>query len=236
MDALDDVRDLRLDDGLEGVRRRGEDPRPEVAGAGQVDLAAAGTERVDQLLWHPGRDELRRDLGLDPVREQRAGDRQADRSSDLLEERQAACRHADPVGRHGVLDDQGEHRERRPDPEPGQGHPQPEDGAVRFGPEVGHEEQRQAEQQQRPEHQVLVAADAGHDLAGRDRAEDEPGEQREDVVARFGCAGAGDCLEPARQEDDPGEEPEACEEHRGHGDREGPQAEQVERHDRIGGP
>ena len=128
---------------LAAVGHGGEDPRAEIARAGQVELPAArALERVDHRLGHAGRDELGRDLRRQPVGEQRPGDREADRSADLLEERQAARRDADPVGRHGVLDDQREDGERRPDPEPGQDHPQPEGRPIRVGAEVRHQEER----------------------------------------------------------------------------------------------
>ena len=238
MDAGHDVRHLRLDDGLEGVRCRREDLRPEIAGARQVELAApaAAGEGVDHLLRHSGRDELRRDLRLHPVREQRSGDRQPDGPADLLEEREAARGDADPIGRHGVLDDQREDRERRPDPEPGESHPQPQGRAIRRGPEVREEQQRRRQQQERAEDQELVAPDPGDDLAGRDRAEDQSRQQGQDVVTRLRCARSDDGLEPAREEDDRGEEPEAGEEHRRHGDRERPQPEQAKRNDRVLGP
>ena len=80
--------------------------------------------------------------------------------------------------------------------------------------EVGREEHPDGQQEQRPEHEELVATDPGDDLARGDRAEDEPAKERQEAVARRRRAVTGHGLEPARQEHDEGEEAEGREEHR----------------------
>ena len=121
--------------GLRLGRHDGEDPCPRSPVPVRSTLAPA-RELVDDLLGHARHDELGRDLGPQPVGEDRAGDRQADRPADLLEEREAARRDPDPVGGHGVLDDQREDRERRTDAEAGEDHPEPEHRAVGVGVQV----------------------------------------------------------------------------------------------------
>ena len=102
----------------------------EIARAGQVERAAAGSAarelgRRTAAARRPSTSWVGISVVI-AVREDRTRERQPDGPADLLEERQAARRDADPVGRDGVLDDQREDRERRPDPEAGQGHPQPQ--------------------------------------------------------------------------------------------------------------
>ena len=121
-----------------------QDPRAEVARAGQVDRASAATaaELRDQLL--AARRPSTSWIGISAVSRSAKSVPaivRPDRSADLLEERQAARRVADPVGRHGVLDDEREDRERRADAEAGQDHPQPQDRPVGVGVEVRHQEQ-----------------------------------------------------------------------------------------------
>ena len=62
---VDDVGISGCDDGLLIGRHDGEDPRPEIAGAGQVEprRRATAAELVDHLRRHAGLRELDRDLG-----------------------------------------------------------------------------------------------------------------------------------------------------------------------------
>ena len=93
-------------------------------------------------------------------------------------------------------------------------------GRSRLGGEVREHEQAEREQEQRAEHQHLVLAGSGDDLARGVALKIRPPTERQEAVARDRGARPADRLEPARQEDDRAEEPERREEHRGHGDRE----------------
>jgi hypothetical protein len=160
-------------------RHRGQDPLAEIAGPLQVGAGspAAPGEGRGEWLGHAGRHQPGRHLLGEPLAEDGAGDGQPDRAPDLLEERDAACRCADLLRRHGVLDDQGEHRERRPDAETRQDHPEPEDRPIRVGAQVRHEEEAERQQDQRADHHQLVAMGPRHDLAGGDRREDHPDDE-----------------------------------------------------------
>ena len=72
-----------------------------------------------------------------------------------------------------VLDDEREDRERRPDADPGERHPEPQDRPVVSGAEVRQQEQADREQRAATRRSGLVAAGPGHDLARGDRADDE---------------------------------------------------------------
>ena len=119
----------------------------EVAGPGQVDRASAAAA-ANWATICCGHARLRR-AGSGSRSSSRSAKTvpaivRPDRAADLLEERQAARRHADPVGRDRVLDDEREDRERRPDAQAGDDHPEPQDRPVRVGVEVGQQEQPDA--------------------------------------------------------------------------------------------
>ena len=89
--------------------------------------------------------------------------------------------------RHGVLDDDREDRERRPDAETGQEHPQPDDrqrGVRAFSWVMNRV--ADADQDDRPDQQPLVATGARHEEPGHDGAEDQPDHQGQRGQARIG--------------------------------------------------
>ena len=190
-------------------------------------------ERVRELRRHPGRDELLRHLLQQLAAEDRARDREADRPAELLEQRQAARAGPEVAHWHGVLHRQREDREGRPDAEAGDEHPQPQERKRRIGPEVRHQEEAEREQEHRSDDQCLVPTGPRHELSGADGGDDQTADKREDLVAGLGCRAAVHELEPARQEDDRGEEAHRGQEHRGHAGREGPEPEELQRDDRL---
>ena len=124
MDRVDDAGDERLYERLRLRRDGRQDPLAEVASSCHVGVSTARhCELLGELRGHPGGDQPRRDLLCEAAREDRSGDRQAYRAADLLEEGEAAGRDADSIGRDGVLNDQGEDRERRPDAQARKHHP-----------------------------------------------------------------------------------------------------------------
>ena len=72
--------------------------------------------------------------------------------------------------------------------------------------------------------QRLVATGPRHELSGADGGDDQTADQRQDLVARLGRRAAVHELEPARQEDDRGEEAHRRQEHRDHAGGEGADA------------
>src|SRR5207245_10049298 len=113
----------------------------------------------------------------------RPRDREADRSANLMEERQAAGGRPDLSRRNRALNDEGEDREDRTDSDTGDEHPGPEQWQRCVGAKVREEEQADREHHRGAQREQLVATGPGHDLPGADRADDQAAEQREDLIA-----------------------------------------------------
>ena len=169
------------------------------------------------------------------VAEQRERERDPDRGADLAEERQVARGRSQLLEGHRVLHDDREHGERGPDAEAGDEHPSPQGQVRRVRAQLGHEGEADDQQRHSDDDHRLVAARAADDLPRHDRAEDQPEQERQELVARL-CRTRVLDLEVERQEDDRRAEAEGREEDGHHRRREGAVAEQVERDDRLGGP
>ena len=187
MDAVDDRRNQRLDERARLVRHARQDRCAQVADAGQVvEVRARAGELVGELRRHAGGDQLLRHLVEHGRAEERAGDRQADGPTHLLEQRQAARGGAQLTHGHRVLHGEGEDREGRTNAQAGDQHPEPEQRHGRIGPQVGHQEQADGHEHHRADDQCLVAAGACHDLARGDGRHDQPEQHRQDLVAGLG--------------------------------------------------
>ena len=128
---------------------------------------------------------LDRRLSRECPREDCSGDGQADRAADLAEEDQVACRHPQLLPRHGVLDDDREDRQRWADAEAGDELPDVQDRRRRVRAQVGHQVQTTGDGEQGDHRQPLVVARAADVLAAQDRAEDQSGQERQELIARF---------------------------------------------------
>ena len=172
-----DLRDERRDERLELRRHRREDPR---ARDRPCRSGRAPPPPPPPANWStnccgtPARDELDGNLRGQPVGEERAGDRQADRAADLLEERQAARGDADLRRGWTVFWTMSVNTANDgPMPRPAMTIHSHRIGRSVSACRLVSRNRPTARSDQRAEDEQLVAIGPGHDLARRRRADDQ---------------------------------------------------------------